>query len=82
MRQPFGAGAGLAAALVLAIAPIAVATVRDNTLDGRLAAALLLAAGAVWPAVESGRARYLFVGAVLAGQAFNIKRLQGLHTIP
>jgi 4-amino-4-deoxy-L-arabinose transferase-like glycosyltransferase len=46
VRRPFGPWAGLAAALVLAIMPVAISTERNNTIDGLLVFVLLLAAWA------------------------------------
>ncbi len=49
VRRHFGVVAGLIAALALAVSPISVVTNRNNTIDGTLALALLLAAWAVKP---------------------------------
>jgi len=43
VKRPFGVWAGLLAALVLAAMPVAVATERNNTIDGLLVFVLLLA---------------------------------------
>ena len=46
VKKQFGLAAGLTAALVLAVTPITIATERNNTMDGMLVFALLLAAHA------------------------------------
>lgn len=82
VRRSFGTGAGLLAALVLAITPVVVATDRNNTMDSPLVLTLLLAAWAFVKATESGRLRYLLLGAVLAGVGFNIKMLEAYLPLP
>jgi len=82
VRRQFGPGPGLVAALVLAITPIAVATERNNTIDGLLVFTLLLAAWAFIMAAEKRRFRYLLVGAILVGLGFNIKMLQAFMPLP
>ena len=74
VRLPFGVPAGLIAALLLAITPIAVAVDRSNNTDSWLVFFLLLAAGAAL------RGRGLaFVGSMaLLGIAFNVKMLAAL----
>jgi 4-amino-4-deoxy-L-arabinose transferase-like glycosyltransferase len=74
--------AGLLAALALAIAPVVVATDRNNTIDSTLILTLLLAAWAFIKATESGRLRYLLLAAVLVGIGFNIKMLQAYLPLP
>jgi 4-amino-4-deoxy-L-arabinose transferase-like glycosyltransferase len=82
VRRHFGVGAGLAAALVLALAPVTVATERNNTIDGLLVFVLLLAAWAFIVAAETGRLRWLLLGALLVGLGFNIKMLQAVMPLP
>jgi 4-amino-4-deoxy-L-arabinose transferase-like glycosyltransferase len=82
VRRPFGAGAGLLAALALAVTPVTVSTERNNTMDGLLVFVLLLAAWAFLRAVRGGRLRYLLLGAFLAGLGFNIKMLQAFLPLP
>ncbi len=81
-RRSFGVGAGLLAALALAITPIVVATDRNNTIDSPLILTLLLAAWAFIKATESGRLHYLLLGAFLVGVGFNIKMLQAYLPLP
>lgn len=74
VRRSFGAVAGLAAGLVMAITPIVVATDRNNTIDSTLILTLLLAAWGFIKATETGRLRYLALGAALVGIGFNCRR--------
>jgi 4-amino-4-deoxy-L-arabinose transferase-like glycosyltransferase len=82
VRRWFGMGAGLLAALALAITPVVVATDRNNTMDSTLILTLLLAAWAFIQATEGGKLRHLLLGAALVGIGFNIKMLQALLPLP
>ena len=74
VRRPFGAAAGLIAALLLAITPIAVAVDRSNNTNSWLVFFLLLAAGAAL----RGRGLSLVAAMALLGIAFNVKMLAAL----
>jgi 4-amino-4-deoxy-L-arabinose transferase-like glycosyltransferase len=74
VRQPFGVAAGLSAALLLALMPIAVAVDRSNNTDSWLVFFLLLAA----VAALRGRGLSLVVAMALLGAAFNVKMLAAL----
>lgn len=82
VRRFFGLNAGLLAALILAVTPIAVAADRNNTIDGQLLLALLLSAAALTLAVEKGSFKWLALGALLIGIGFNIKMLQAYMILP
>ncbi|MBL8154993.1 MAG: glycosyltransferase family 39 protein [Anaerolineae bacterium] len=82
VKRYAGTVAGLIAALVLAITPVAIATDRNNTMDSTLILTLLLAAWAFIKATESGRLRWLLIGAALIGIGFNIKMLQAFLPVP
>jgi 4-amino-4-deoxy-L-arabinose transferase-like glycosyltransferase len=82
VKRSFGAAAGLLAALALAITPIVVATDRNNTMDSTLILTLLLAAWTFIKATETGKFRYLLLGAVLIGAGFNIKMLEAFLPLP
>lgn len=82
VRKHLGELAGLTAALVLVVTPVAIATDRNNTMDGMLVFTLLLAAWAFLKATETGRWRWLFLGAFLLGLGFNIKMLQAFLPLP
>lgn len=74
VRRPFGAAAGLIAALLLALTPIAVAIDRSNNTDAWLVLLLLLAAAAAL----RGRGASFVLSMVLLGLAFNVKMLAAL----
>jgi 4-amino-4-deoxy-L-arabinose transferase-like glycosyltransferase len=82
VKKHFGTLAGIVSALVLTVTPVVFAANRNNTQDGLLTFVLLLAAWAFIKAVESGKARWLFVGAVAVGLGFNIKMLQAFLPLP
>jgi 4-amino-4-deoxy-L-arabinose transferase-like glycosyltransferase len=82
VRRRFGTGAGLLAALFLALNPISVAVDRSNSTESWLVLTLLLAAGALSRAVETGRARFLLLAAALVGVGFNVKMLVAFGVVP
>jgi len=82
LRKQFGAGAGLLAALVLAAAPIAIATDRNNTIDGMLVLVLLLGVWVLLKSIEKGHWGYLVLSMAVVGLAFNIKMLQAYMILP
>jgi 4-amino-4-deoxy-L-arabinose transferase-like glycosyltransferase len=82
VRRIFGAGAGLLAALFLAITPISVVTNRNNTIDSLLVLTVLLGAYAITRAVERGSLRWLLLAAILVGLGFNIKMLEAYLVVP
>lgn len=74
VRPRFGVAAGLCAALLLAVTPVAVAIDRSNNTDSWLLLFLLLAAGAAL----RGRGLSLVAALALLGVAFNVKMLAAL----
>ena len=82
VKKYMGELAGLVAGLVLIVTPVAIATDRNNTMDGMLVFTLLLAAWAFIAATETGKARWLFLGAFIVGLGFNIKMLQAFLPLP
>src|SRR5919202_3382502 len=82
VSRTFGPVAGLVAALVLAVTPIAVAVDRTNLLDSLLVLTVLVAAWAVLYAAETGRLRWLLVGVVVVGLGFNVKMLEAYLVLP
>jgi 4-amino-4-deoxy-L-arabinose transferase-like glycosyltransferase len=82
VQRSFGKPAGLLAALALAVTPVVVATDRNNTIDSTLIFTLSLAAWAFIKATESGKLRFLLLGAALVGLAFNIKMLAAYLPVP
>ena len=82
VRRPFGPAGGLIAALALAVMPITIATERNNTIDGLLVFSVLTAAWAFLQSVYSGKVRFLLLGALVMGLAFNIKMLEAFMPLP
>lgn len=82
VRRVFGAGAGLLAALFLAITPISVVTNRNNTIDSLLVLTVLLGAYAMTRTVERGNLRWLLLAAIFVGLGFNIKMLEAYLVVP
>lgn len=81
-RRYFGEVAGLLAAFILAVTPAAIAVERNNTMDATLVFTLLLAAWAFVKATDSGKLKYLLLGGLFVGLAFNIKMLQAFLPVP
>jgi 4-amino-4-deoxy-L-arabinose transferase-like glycosyltransferase len=77
-----GAVAGLLAALLLAVTPIATALDRRDISDTLLTLLLVLAAGSVMNAVRTGGLRPLLAAAVWTGFAFQAKMLQAWVVLP
>lgn len=82
VKKYMGELAGITAAFVMAITPVFVATNRNNTMDGMLVFTLLLAAWAFIRATETGKMRWLMLGAFILGLGFNIKMLQAFLPLP
>jgi 4-amino-4-deoxy-L-arabinose transferase-like glycosyltransferase len=78
VRRVFGRPAGLAAALALAVLPVSVLTARSDTMDSLMVALLV---GALWlivHAIQTRRARFLYLAALTIGLAFNVKLFEAL----
>ncbi len=82
VARSFGPIPGLLAALALALMPVSVVTARYNTIDSILVVAVLLAAWAVLKSAETGKLRWLLVGAALLGLGFNIKMMEAYLVLP
>ena len=82
VKKYMGELAGLVSAFVMAITPVFVATNRNNTMDGMLVFTLLLAAWVFIQATESGKLRWLLLGAFIVGLGFNIKMMQAFLPLP
>ncbi len=82
VRRPFGAFAGLVAALALAVLPIEVITARSDTMDAVMMLLLVLAFLLLVRACESGRTAWLLAAAAALGLAFNVKLLESIVAIP
>jgi Dolichyl-phosphate-mannose-protein mannosyltransferase len=82
VKRIFGPLAGFAAALALALNPIAVAVERSNNTDTWLMFTLLLAAWVITRATEKGAFRLLALSMALVGVAFNVKMLEAWIVLP
>lgn len=82
VRRSFGAAAGVVAALVLALTPVAVLIFRYDNPDALLTLLLVSAAWATTRAIGDGRTRWVVLVAVLAGFAFLTKYLQAYVAVP
>jgi 4-amino-4-deoxy-L-arabinose transferase-like glycosyltransferase len=82
VRRSLPAGAGLLAALLLALTPILVAASRSNVFDSLLLLVMLAASYACIRATENGSGGWLMVGAVCIGLGFNIKMLEAFVLLP
>ena len=82
VRRVAGAGAGIAAALVMAISPIVILLDRGNISDTLLILLLVLAADATLRAAQTGRLRSLVWAGVVVGLAFQAKMLQAWLVLP
>ena len=74
--------AALAAALLFALTPVALVMFRYNNPDAFLTLLLLLAAWAVWRAVETGSTLKLTLAGVAMGFAFLTKMLMAFMVLP
>jgi 4-amino-4-deoxy-L-arabinose transferase-like glycosyltransferase len=82
VRRPFGAVAGLVAALALAVLPIEVITARSDTMDAVMMLLLVVALLLLVRACESGRTGWLLAAAAALGVAFNVKLLESMVALP
>jgi 4-amino-4-deoxy-L-arabinose transferase-like glycosyltransferase len=82
VRRVFGVGAGLAAALALAVLPVAVITARSDTMDAVMMALLVLALLLIIRAGESGATGWLLGAGAVLGLAFNVKLLESVVALP
>jgi 4-amino-4-deoxy-L-arabinose transferase-like glycosyltransferase len=82
VKRYFGPAAGLIAAFAQAVAPVAIAVERDNTMDATLILILLLAAWAFTKATETAKLKWLLLGGILVGLGFNTKMMQAFLPLP
>jgi 4-amino-4-deoxy-L-arabinose transferase-like glycosyltransferase len=82
VRPVFGVRAALAAALALAVLPIAVITARSDTMDAVMMALTVLALALLVRAARSGRTAWLLLAAAALGVAFDVKLLESLVALP
>jgi 4-amino-4-deoxy-L-arabinose transferase-like glycosyltransferase len=82
VRRLAGPAAGLTAAAVLAVTPIAVLLSRGNVSDSLLILLLVLAADAMSAALLTGSPRQLLIAGVWVGLAFQAKMIQAWLALP
>jgi 4-amino-4-deoxy-L-arabinose transferase-like glycosyltransferase len=82
VRRVAGPGAGLAAAVVLALSPVTILLNRGNISDSLLILLLVLAADATTNALLTGRMRSLVLAGIWVGLAFQTKMLQAWLVLP
>ena len=82
VRRWFGASAGLIAAAVTAVTPVAVLMFRFNNPDALLVLLLTAATYAVTRALEGASVRWLALAGALVGFAFLTKMLQAFLVVP
>jgi 4-amino-4-deoxy-L-arabinose transferase-like glycosyltransferase len=82
VAKVFGRGAGLLAALFLALTPIVVATDRTNEVDSLLMFVTLIATWAMSTAVERSSLKWLLLAFFLVGVGFNIKMMEAFLVLP
>jgi 4-amino-4-deoxy-L-arabinose transferase-like glycosyltransferase len=82
VSRVFGRGAGLLAALFLALTPIVVAADRTNEVDSMLMFVTLIATWALSKAVERHHLRWLVLAFFIVGIGFNIKMMEAFLVLP
>ncbi len=82
VRRRFGSWAALFSALLLAVSPVSVAVDRYNNTDACLVLVLLLAAWALFKAVETGNRPALYLALILVGIGFNTKMMAAFVALP
>ena len=82
VRRWAGASAGLLAALVLAMTPVAVLIFRFDDPDALLTLLLVAAAWALTRGIDAGQLRWLLLSGVLVGMGFQTKFLQAFLVLP
>ena len=82
VRRWQGDLAAVLAAAALAVTPVVTAIFRSNEPDGIMTLFLVLAAWALWSALETGATSRLVLCAVLLGMAFLAKMLEAFIVLP
>jgi 4-amino-4-deoxy-L-arabinose transferase-like glycosyltransferase len=82
VRRWSGPAAGLIAAAVLAVTPVATLMFRFNNPDALLVLLMTAAAYAVVRAIDSGRTRWIVLAGALLGVGFLTKMLQAFLVLP
>ncbi len=82
VRRMWSASAGIAAALAIAVLPVAVITARSDTMDAVMMALIVLALLLIVRSIETESTAWLLAGAAVLGLAFNVKLLESLVALP
>jgi 4-amino-4-deoxy-L-arabinose transferase-like glycosyltransferase len=82
VRRMWSASAGIAAALAIAVLPVAVITSRSDTMDAVMMALIVLALLLIVRSIETESTAWLLAGAAVLGLAFNVKLLESLVALP
>ena len=82
VRRSFGGAAGVLAALVMALTPVAVLIFRFNNPDALLTLLLVLAAWALLRGLADTRLRWVVLASIFVGLAFTTKYLQAYLVLP
>ncbi len=82
VRRVFGVGAGLGAALALAVMPVEVITARSDTMDAVMMLLLVVALLCLVRACEGASTAWLLAAAAALGVAFNVKLLESVVALP
>ena len=81
-RRSFGPAAGVVAALVMALTPVAAVIFRYDNPDALLTFLCVLAAWSLLRGIETGRTRWVLAAAAVVGLAFDTKYLQAFMVVP
>jgi 4-amino-4-deoxy-L-arabinose transferase-like glycosyltransferase len=82
VRRVFGRLAGVCAAVALAVLPVSVVSSRSDALDSMMMALAVLAVWLCVRAVQTGRARWFYLAALVMGIDFNVKLFEALIPLP
>jgi 4-amino-4-deoxy-L-arabinose transferase-like glycosyltransferase len=82
VRRAYGAWAGVAAAVALAVLPVSVLTSRSDTMDTVMACLLVLVAWLIVRARPERRARGVVAAGAVAGLAFEVKLFEAAVALP
>jgi 4-amino-4-deoxy-L-arabinose transferase-like glycosyltransferase len=82
VRRVYGVVPGICAGVALAVLPVSVVASRSDALDSVMMALSVLALWLCVRAVQSGRARWLYLAAFAVGLDFNVKLFEALVPLP
>jgi 4-amino-4-deoxy-L-arabinose transferase-like glycosyltransferase len=82
VRRVFGVLPGICAGVALAVLPVSVVASRSDALDSVMMALSVLALWLCVRALQSGRARWLYLAAFVVGIDFNVKLFEALVPLP